>query len=183
MRTADQYTALSCDAGSTECWAGRGESPEANHVSNLDRKQVAAGVLFRASGSRVLLVEPAYKPTWEIPGGAVEAGESPWVAAGRECAEELDLRGALGGLLLIDHVSGCACRPEGMRFVFDGGSITDEDVSMARVAAGEIRSVGLYTSEQVRDKVRPLLADRIDVALAAFEEGAVALCEQGKRVR
>ncbi|HEY9339368.1 MAG TPA: NUDIX hydrolase, partial [Kribbella sp.] len=44
---------------------------------------MAAGVLFRAVDGRVLLVEPSYKPNWEIPGGAVEADESPWAAAAR----------------------------------------------------------------------------------------------------
>lgn len=38
---------------------------------------------------RVLLVQPTYKPTWEVPGGSVEAGESPAAAAAREVAVEL----------------------------------------------------------------------------------------------
>ncbi len=42
-----------------------------------------AGVLFRDVRSRLLLVEPTYKPNWENPGGAVEVGESPWATAAR----------------------------------------------------------------------------------------------------
>ena len=34
--------------------------------------------MFRDKAGRVLLLEPSYKPNWEIPGGAVEADESPW---------------------------------------------------------------------------------------------------------
>lgn len=55
----------------------------------LPGKHVAAGVLFRDRVNRVLLVEPTYKPNWEIPGGVVEADEAPWAAASRELAEEL----------------------------------------------------------------------------------------------
>jgi ADP-ribose pyrophosphatase YjhB (NUDIX family) len=40
-------------------------------------------VLFTTAADRVLLVEPAYKDYWEIPGGAVEANESPYEAAVR----------------------------------------------------------------------------------------------------
>jgi hypothetical protein len=49
----------------------------------LPKKRMAAGVLFRSADRRVLLVEPSYKPNWEIPGGIVEPDESPWAAAAR----------------------------------------------------------------------------------------------------
>lgn len=44
--------------------------PVEQYVAELSRKQMAAGVLFRDVHGRVLLVEPSYKPNWEIPGGA-----------------------------------------------------------------------------------------------------------------
>ena len=46
-------------------------------------------MLFRDRADRVLLVEPSSKPNWELPGGAVEADETPWGAARRELAEPL----------------------------------------------------------------------------------------------
>lgn len=47
-------------------------------MAGLSRKRMAAGVLLRDVQGRVLLVEPPSKPNWKIPGGAVEADESPW---------------------------------------------------------------------------------------------------------
>jgi ADP-ribose pyrophosphatase YjhB (NUDIX family) len=47
------------------------------YYESLPRKLMAAGVIFRDERDRILLVEPNYKPDWEIPGGIVEAGESP----------------------------------------------------------------------------------------------------------
>ncbi|MEJ2860906.1 NUDIX hydrolase [Actinomycetospora flava] len=44
------------------------------------RPLVAAAAVFRDDDGRVLLVHPVYKPGWELPGGIVEAGESPAVA-------------------------------------------------------------------------------------------------------
>src|SRR5438132_604987 len=89
---------------------------------------MAAGVLFRDTANRILLVEPSYKPNWEIPGGAVEADESPWDAAGRELVEELGWRRSLGRLLVVDHVKPHDSRPEGVVFVFDGGVLDESDV-------------------------------------------------------
>jgi ADP-ribose pyrophosphatase YjhB (NUDIX family) len=48
---------------------------------------MAAGVLLFDADGRVLLVEPTYKPYWELPGGVVEADESPHTAACRELKE------------------------------------------------------------------------------------------------
>ena len=55
------------------------------------RKRVAAHVIYRDEAGRILLVEPTYKPEWELPGGMVEANEPPLAAACREVKEELGL--------------------------------------------------------------------------------------------
>jgi ADP-ribose pyrophosphatase YjhB (NUDIX family) len=58
---------------------------------SLPRKWMAAGVVIRDADGRVLMVEPTYKDAWEIPGGVVEADESPRAACRRELHEELGL--------------------------------------------------------------------------------------------
>jgi 8-oxo-dGTP pyrophosphatase MutT (NUDIX family) len=143
---------------------------------------MAAGVLFRDVGGRVLVVEPSYKPDWEIPGGAVEADESPWATATRELIEELGWDRPLGGLLVVDYVRPQDSRPEGVVFVFDGGVLEETDVTGMVFADGEILSAGLHTLAEVRGKVKPLLADRLAVALEAVEQGVTVLCEQGRRI-
>jgi len=60
-------------------------------MTSLPSKHVAAGCVFLDEDGRVLLVEPVYKQPWELPGGGVEAGESPFDACRREVAEELGL--------------------------------------------------------------------------------------------
>ncbi|GIF05447.1 NUDIX domain-containing protein [Actinoplanes siamensis] len=74
-------------------------------TATLPRKRVGAGVLLSDDGGRVLLVEPAYKDDWEIPGGAVEADESPCAAVVREVQEELGLPVLPGRLLVTDWVA------------------------------------------------------------------------------
>jgi 8-oxo-dGTP pyrophosphatase MutT (NUDIX family) len=156
--------------------------PVEQYVAGLARKRMAAGVLFRDEAGRVLLVEPSYKPNWEIPGGAVEAGESPWRAAARELVEELGFDRPLGRLLVVDYVRPQDSRPEGVVFVFDGGVLSERDVAGLVLADGEIVSAGFHPVDQARELVKPLLADRIAVAVVAAHEGVTAMCEHGVRV-
>ncbi|MFG2049813.1 NUDIX domain-containing protein [Micromonospora sp. NPDC048935] len=53
-------------------------------TADLPRKRMAAGVFLTDPRGRVLLVEPAYTASWEIPGGCVEADESPYQPAAHE---------------------------------------------------------------------------------------------------
>jgi 8-oxo-dGTP pyrophosphatase MutT (NUDIX family) len=159
-----------------------GVLPVEQYVAGLSRKRMAAGVLFRDVGGRVLLVEPSYKPNWEIPGGAVEADESPWATATREVIEELGWDRPLGRLLVVDYVRPQDSRPEGVVFVFDGGVVAEADVAGMVCADGEILSAGFHTLMELREKVKPLLANRLTAALEAVERGMTVLCEQGHRI-
>lgn len=156
--------------------------PVEQYVAGLARKRMAAGVLFRDQTKRVLLVEPSYKPNWEIPGGAVEANESPWATATRELVEELGWNHPVGRLLVVDYVRPQESRPEGVVFVFDGGVLDETALDGVVFPDAEILSAGFHTVMEARGKVKPLLADRLDVALEAAEQGVTALCEQGQRI-
>lgn len=154
--------------------------PFGEYAASLNRKRTAAGVLFRDKQSRVLLVETTYKPEWEIPGGAVEADEAPWTTATRELWEELGIERPLGALLVIDHIPTQGVMPEGLAFVFDGGLITDAEVSAIESTDPEIRSVGLYSLDDARNLVRGNLHDRISTALRAAQRGLLVFCDAGR---
>jgi 8-oxo-dGTP pyrophosphatase MutT (NUDIX family) len=87
--------------------------PLDEYIASLARKRMAAGALFRDEDGRVLLVDPTYKPTWDLPGGAVEKEESPYAACRREVAEELGLDRSPGRVLVVDWVPSRPERPEG----------------------------------------------------------------------
>jgi 8-oxo-dGTP pyrophosphatase MutT (NUDIX family) len=156
--------------------------PVERYVAGLARKRMATGVLFRDRAGRVLLVEPSYKPNWEIPGGAVEADESPWATAARELAEELGWDRPVGRLLVVDYVRPQDSRPEGVVFVFDGGVLDEADLVGMVFPDAEILSAGFHPLAEARGKVKPLLADRLAAALEAVELGVTVLCEQGRRI-
>jgi 8-oxo-dGTP pyrophosphatase MutT (NUDIX family) len=145
-------------------------------------RQMAAGALFRDGAGRVLLVEPSYKPNWDLPGGLVEADESPWAAAARELMEELGWNRPLGRLLVVDHLRAEDSTPESVLFVFDGGVLTEEDLADVEFPDGELLSASFHTVAQARGKVLAPLAYRLEAALEALGQGVTALCEQGRRI-
>lgn len=53
---------------------------------------VSAAVAVFDGDDRVLLQQRRDNDAWELPGGCVEIGETPWQAARRECVEETGIR-------------------------------------------------------------------------------------------
>ena len=91
------------------------------------RKRVAADVILRDEDGRFLLVNPNYKPDWDLPGGMVEANEAPIDAARRELREELGLDIPVGAAPV--RRVGPAARPwdDTLVFIFDGGVLAARD--------------------------------------------------------
>ncbi len=96
-----------------------------DYYASLPGKRIGAGLLCRDADDRVLLVQPTYKPTWELPGGVVEAGESPAACAAREVREELGLDLPIGRLLVVDWLPVRPPKTEGLMMQFDGGVLDD----------------------------------------------------------
>ena len=69
------------------------------------RKRVSADAIVRDASGRILLVDPTYKPDWDLPGGMAEANEPPSDALRRELREELGLDIRVGDLLCVNWVS------------------------------------------------------------------------------
>ncbi|HVV22984.1 MAG TPA: NUDIX hydrolase [Pseudonocardiaceae bacterium] len=155
--------------------------PTDQYIASLARKRMAAGVLFRDPDDRILLVEPSYKPSWDIPGGVVEDNESPWRAATRELAEELDWHRPFGRLLVVDYVH--RDDTDAVVFVFDGGIMTETEVDSLTFPDGEILSAAFHTIPEARARTTPLLGDRLASALDATGHPTTVLCEQGQGLR
>ena len=159
--------------------SGRVVLPQDQYVASLARKRMAAGALFRDEAGGVLLVNPVYKPTWDLPGGAVEAEESPHAACRREVAEELGLDRAPGQVLAVDWVASRPERPEGLVIVYDGGVLPAAEAGKIVLADGELAEFAFVAPDEVSALVTPLLARRIAACLEAVESGTAASLENG----
>ena len=153
--------------------------PPEQYVASLARKRMAAGTLFRDERSNVLLVDPTYKDLMDLPGGAVEAEESPHAACRREVAEELGLDRPAGRVLAVDWVPSRPERPEGVVVVYDGGILSAAEISMITLADGELAGVRWASPDEVPALVTPLLARRIAACMDAVAAGTVAALEDG----
>ncbi|GAA4485191.1 NUDIX hydrolase [Actinoallomurus oryzae] len=154
--------------------------PPDQYVASLARKRMAAGSLFRDAAGRVLLVEPTYKPTWDLPGGVVEQEESPTAACRREVLEELGLDRPVGRVLAVDWVPSRPERPEGMMFVYDGGVLTAADIARIRLQADELASYAFVDAGRVPELASAPLARRIAACLGAVAAGTAISLEDGR---
>ena len=137
--------------------------------AGLARKRIGAGALVTDPNGRPLLVEPTYKDTWEIPGGAVEEGETAVAACERECKEELGLELQVGRLLVVEHQTDSGERGDSIMFVYDGGTMAD--LSSVCLPAEELRSCRFIEEVELDSLTAPRLARRVRCALKALSSG------------
>ena len=145
-------------------------SGTAEFYGSLPTKHVGAGCLFCDELGRVLLVKPVYKEPWEIPGGGVEADESPLVACVREVREELDFHLRHAGLRAVDYrrtVEGV--RGDALRFVFVGGVLSEEDTAGFHLQTSELAEWRFVNLEDLGSYVTPVMARRIRACLGSTE--------------
>jgi 8-oxo-dGTP diphosphatase len=143
-------------------------------------KRMGGGALVRDPRGRVLLVEPTYKDTWEIPGGSVEADESPRAACAREITEELGLVLRPGRLLCIEWQGPEPDRNESVMHVYDGGVLPD--LAAVRLPAEELAACRFVDAAELDTVLPERLARRVRAALRALEEGVLVELEHGVEV-
>jgi RimJ/RimL family protein N-acetyltransferase/8-oxo-dGTP pyrophosphatase MutT (NUDIX family) len=147
--------------------------------SFLPRKRAISQLLVRDGEGRVLICQLTYKRDWDLPGGVVEVGESPRLAAGREIHEELALEIEPGGLLLTDWLPPWGGWDDAVCLVFDGGVHDPGIVDGLVLQTREIRNAEFATPDQVRERCADFTARRIEAAIANAGMGLSSYVESG----
>jgi RimJ/RimL family protein N-acetyltransferase/8-oxo-dGTP pyrophosphatase MutT (NUDIX family) len=148
--------------------------------SFLPRKRAIAQMLVRDPAGRVLTCKLTYKRDWDLPGGVVEVGESPQLAAGREVKEELAIDIAPGRLLLTDWMPPWGGWDDALCLVFDGGVVDPTVLDAAVLQAREIRSVQFGSVEELREHCADFTVRRIEAALRVLDGTGPTYTESGR---
>ncbi len=144
------------------------------------RKRVGADVLIRDEHDRVLLVDPRYKPDWDLPGGMSEANEPPAQTVRRELKEELNLDLQAGRLLCLDWVSPHGPWDDSLMFIFDGGTVSHGQIVGLKLLDGELRAYEFCTEEDVAARLRPYVWRRVAEAFQALKTGQPRYLQDGR---
>lgn len=129
-------------------------------------------LIFNAGGE-ILLCHRRDIDAWNLPGGGVEPGESPWRACIRETREEVGL------LVEIGHLAGVYSKPEQTEIVF---SFVCRVVGGALATSDEADDARYFPVEQLPAKTLPKQVERIRDA-ASFPGEAVLRDQPGPTTR
>ena len=148
------------------------------YSDTLPKKYMAAGALMMNEAGEVLILFTTYKDRWEIPGGIVEENESPRAACRREIKEELGLDLEIGPLLCVDYSINVE-DVENLQFIFDAGTLSQEQLDRIAMADGEIKAFAfLSDTEEMMQRER--LGPRLVKALEAKEKDTCYYLEKGE---
>lgn len=146
--------------------------------ARFPRKRCSAGVLLFDPAGRILLVKPTYREGWLLPGGIVEAGETPAEAVLRELAEECGMTAELLGMVCVDMLPPAQGFGESVHFLFLA-SATLAAVSCARSDGVEISALEWVELDKALERVPPPTATRLASVIRGhrgyFERGEPCL--------
>ena len=142
-------------------------------------KRMAADCLFTDQADRLLVLEPTYKSTWEIPGGVVERDESPRLAAQREVLEEIGLIVEPGDLLAVDWLSRSGDLTEIVAFLFDGGVLAPADIDRIVIEPTEVSCFRFVTLDEAERLLDAEQFARVAAGLKTRRSAATVYLENG----
>ena len=135
---------------------------------SLPKKRMGSGALFLNEQGSLLLVNPTYKPQWEIPGGLVELNESPRTACIREVKEEIGLKIEPERILCLHYLHAEEERIEGIMFIFWGGVLTAAEIASIRLPESELSEFRFVSIEEAAQLVTPQMSNRLQKSLEAL---------------
>jgi 8-oxo-dGTP diphosphatase len=144
------------------------------------RRRLVAAALCLNERHEVLLVKPSYRPAWLLPGGMVEAEESPHAGCRREVQEELGLTLPCTRLLCVDYRAAQGGKSEGVHFLFEGGILSASQIGAIRLPPEELVAFEFFAQDEAARRLPPKGGRLLTHALHAWETGELCYLEGGE---
>ncbi|MFF1822135.1 NUDIX domain-containing protein [Kribbella sp. NPDC058245] len=154
-------------------------SEQLHFTAKQPTKRIAADCLLTDQVGRLLILEPPYKSTWDLPGGIVEKDESPRQAAQREVQEEIGLTVEPGALLAVDWIPQTGDFTEIIALLFDGGVLTPTDIARIVPQPAEVKAFSFVTLDEAKGLLDAEQFARVAAALKAKTSEQTAYLENG----
>ncbi|MFD9038791.1 NUDIX domain-containing protein [Streptomyces bottropensis] len=140
------------------------------------RPTQSAAAVVRDTEDRILIVKPGYKDGWNLPGGGVDEGETPSLAARRELREEVGIDQEIGRLLVSAYIQSQAGAH--IYWVYDGGVLSEEQKSGIRLQESELVDHRFSGAEEIGpEEIPPAVRAVWDLALKSLRDGTTASLE------
>jgi len=133
-------------------------------------------LLFNPQGE-LLIVKTSYKNYWSTPGGAVDKDESPRAACIREVKEEVGVDVGRLRLVSMDYCSKHDEKDESLQMIFDGGVLTETQISGIRLAEGEIDAHQFVSIGRAQELLGPRQSKWLPLCLDAIKNNTFAYLE------
>jgi len=148
--------------------------------ASLPATRGAAGAVIRSGRGEVMLVRRAYGARgWGVPGGIMEAGESPLATCRRELYEELDVRAHVLGPAVVDWVPADLPRTASFQWLFH---VAAPDEAGIRLPEEELTEWAWVAPGRLHDLLPPHTARRMAAALEVVPGRGPVYLEDGRPV-
>ena len=139
----------------------------------------AADALIRNDKGEILLVDPGYKPGWDLPGGMLE-DEGPEHAVAREALEELGVQVDVGRLLAMDTVPAHVYGRTLVAYIYAAHPRSPVDPTHLVLQDEEITGAGYFPEPEALALLPAPLRHRLAAALDAERGSHTAVLLDGR---
>ena len=154
-----------------------------NDIATLNRdfprKRCSAGAILRDPDGHLLIVKPSYREGWLLPGGVVEALESPVDALCREVREETGFTPTPLSVACIDYLAPAGGFDEAVHFLFHCQDIDAQSARTLSMDGNEIVDLRFADPAEAAELLLPSISRRLQRVMAGesgyFHDGLPAL--------
>lgn len=118
---------------------------------------------------RLLIVKPTYKEGWSLPGGTVDADESPRAACLREVKEEIGINISKIEFIGVDYQKKEEYS-ESLHFMFYGGALSNKQIEKIKLQLSELSEYKFVEISEATKMLSANLGKRVENCLEAIDK-------------